>query len=141
MTVLQNVGGRPVRLIGVRFEPGERGLQLVGAMVAGTGRAGGSYQSLPSFPPVSTPPTVALGPLSSVRGYTIGAGEPYATHGVELLLGVRKSVAGRATRRALLVDYEVDGVRAVERIPSTLAVCELARKSTCPQEYGAENAP
>jgi hypothetical protein len=140
MTVLQNVSGKPVRLIRIRFDPGERGLELVGEMVAGTGRAAGSYQSLPSFPPASTPPSVVLGPLSEVRGHVVGAGEQYATHGVELLLGVRKAAPGRATRRALLVDYEVDGVRATQGIPSTLAVCELARKSTCPQEYGDERA-
>lgn len=121
MHVLQNLGDRPVRLIGVRFEDGEPGLELIGAEVAGLERAIGSYQRLPSYPPVQDPPDVDLGPLVALEGFVIPPGGEYATKGVELLLGIRKTVAGRATRRALLITYEVDGDRAVAR---TVGSCD-----------------
>jgi hypothetical protein len=134
--VLQNLGDRPVRLISVAFEDGEPGLRLEGAKVAGLDRAIGAYQMLPSFPPVSSRPDVDLGPLADFEGYVIPPGGDYATHGVELLLGVRKVVEGRASRRALLVTYDVDGERAVARMVGALAVCEAERKSSCPHESG-----
>lgn len=124
--VLQNLGDRPIRLVSVAFEEGEPGLELVGAKVAGVDRAIGAYQMLPSFPPVSDPPEVDLGPLKALEGYVIPPGGEYRTHGVELLLGVRKKVEGRASRRALLITYEVDGKRAVARMVGELVACEAA---------------
>lgn len=133
--VLQNMGDRPVRLLGVSFEDGEPGLILAGAKVAGLDRTIGSYQQLPSFPPAA-PPDVDFGPLAELEGYVIPPGKEYATRGVELLLGVRKEVDGRATRRALLITYEVDGDRKVARMVGALAVCEETRKASCPHESG-----
>ncbi len=138
--VLQNLGDRPVRLVDVEFEAGEPGLELVGAKVAGLDRAIGGYQMLPSFPPVSTPPSVELGPLSEFEGYVIPPGGEYRTHGAELLLGVRKNVQGRASRRALLITYEVDGERAVARMVGALAVCEV-RVKACPDEPDGADEP
>lgn len=131
--VLQNLGDRPVRLIRVEFEDGEPGLEMVGAKVAGLDRAIGSYQMLPSFPPVNQPPEVELGPLSPLEGYVIPPGGEYRTHGVELLLGVRKTVDGRATRKALLITYEVDGKRSVARMAGELVTCEAGRNG-CSEE-------
>jgi hypothetical protein len=136
MHVLQNLGDRPVRLVSVAFEDGEPGLELVGAKVAGLDRAIGSYQMLPSFPPVSSPPDVDLGPLKDLAGYVIPAGGEYRTHGVELLLGVRKDVDGRASRRALLITYEVDGERAVARMVGELVVCPAGRNSCADESAG-----
>lgn len=136
MLVLQNHSGRPVRLLSVAFEPGQPGLELVGAKVAGLDRAIGSYQQLPSFPPVDDAPDVVLGELADLHGYVIPPGGEYTTHGVELLLGVRKTVPGRATRRAVLVTYEMGSRRAVARFGSTIALCEPARARSCPPEYG-----
>lgn len=133
--VIQNHGSKPVRLVDVQFEDGEPGLDLLGAKVAGLERAIGSYQMLPSFPPVSRPPEVLLGPLSGLRDYVLPAGGEYMTKGVEVLLGVRKSATGRASRQAVLLTYEIDGKQAVARMVSTLAVCDAADRESCPQEY------
>ena len=135
MHILQNLGERPVRLINVRFEEGEPGLELVGAKVAGLDRAIGSYQRLPSFPPAVSQPDVVLGPLVDLEGYVIPPGGEYSTKGVELLLGIRKTVEGRASRRALLITYDVDGERAVARMVGALTVCEAGRNA-CPDERG-----
>gem|GEM_PF-5248319 len=135
LTVLQNSVDKPLTLVDVQFEDGEPGLDLVGAKVAGLDRAIGGYEMLPSFPPKSTPPGVVLGPLSGLQGYVIPPGGAYATKGVELLLGVRRTVAGRASRRALIVTYKVDGKTGKARLKSSLTVCDAAQSAPCAQQF------
>ena len=76
--------------------------------------------------------------MRDATDYVVPSDDQHATKGVELLLGIRKVVPGRATRTAVLVTYEIDGRRDVARIASTLAVCEPERKTSCPQEYGED---
>ncbi len=134
LTVLQNQLDRPVRIVDVRMESGEPGLELVGVKIAGLERAIGAHQLLPGFPPEDA----SLGPLADPSGYMMPSDDQHATKGVELLLGIRKVVPGRATRTAVLVTYEIDGQRDVARIASTLAVCEPERKTSCPGEDGED---
>lgn len=131
LTVLQNLSESPVRLVDVEFEAGEPGLELVGALVAGLDRAIGAHQKLPAFPPIGG----ELGELAPLEGFVVPAGDDYATKGVELLLGVRKTVSGRATRRAVLLTYEQDGDVEVARLVATLAVCDEVDGQSCPQEF------
>lgn len=136
--VLQNHTSEALTLINARFAHGAPGLEQVGAKVAGIDRAIGSYQMLPSFPPSNRPPDVVLGLLADLEGYVIPAGGEYVTHGVEVLFGIKKVSPGRATRRAVLVTYEIDGRRAVARIVSTLAVCDADKRTSCSPEYADE---
>ena len=129
---LQNTGDRPVRIVDVELEDGAPGLELVGAMIAGLDRKVGTTQIIDEYPPRGAD----LGPLQEAKGFVIPAGPRYAGGGVELLLGIRKTVPGRATRRAVVVTYEVNGKRGKARFGYTLAVCDPASVGECPQEFG-----
>lgn len=130
LTVLQNHGDEPVRLLSLRQE-GASGLQLLGVQIAGLARSIGSQQQVATYPPTGLPPERSLGPLVDLSGYVVPPGRESADKGVELLIGLRKTTVQRATREALRLTYEVDGHRRTLRVRSALTVCDAADPRVC----------
>jgi hypothetical protein len=118
--VLQNTGSHPLIIQKVSPVLEGKGLEFLGAKVAGTDRTTGLIQILP-WPPVH-PDLKSTVPAEGLRMLPIDDGAKY---GYELLLGFRVTGPGRSAMTAVTIRYRdaKTGKSGEYTVPSKMAVC------------------
>lgn len=127
LTVVQLTGEEPVTIERVDAALSDSGVAYLGAYIADVGRALGSVQDVPHFPPVGP----SLGTLRPAEGAILEPSDEASTKGYELFLGYRVDEAGRYFRPDVEVHYRVGNDKRSLTIPSELLVC--AGTTTAPQ--------
>jgi len=121
-------GEATITSVSIDADPSE--VELIGAMVAGSGREIGAVQLIRTWPPSAAE---GLGELRPAIGavVTTEATEPW---GQELILAMKTTKPGHFLRKGITIEYEVNGKHYTSYLPGELTFCsaDFMNGDECP---------
>jgi hypothetical protein len=121
-------GEATITSVSIDADPSE--VELIGAMVAGSGREIGAIQVIKTWPPSAAEGLGELGPAIGAI-VTTEASEPW---GQELILAMKITKPGHFLRKGITIEYEADGKRYTSYLPGALTFCsaDFMHGDECP---------